>query len=441
MTNQKDILYPLARDGNGRAVHIQEAPKGHWYQCFGCSAPMVTRQGTKRQWHFAHKPPFERCADPDKALHDTAKTVIMQGFSDAVKQQGEYLLGCPCKECGKRVSRNSAIPGASIEAEKTLVAGTRSDLVVNQPGRPSVIIEIVVTHDLEPETRESYEAAEVPVLKIRPAWDTVVDLGSGIITGDTLNVPPVLCAACRDAAERQRKQREGAKKHADSRLQRLNERKRSDPVKLPFSPWTHDKFGRPMFPHIRRRVYNNAIILTEMGFTQTKDKPWLFLYRPPGGGVVFANFGSTEEVPIWEDTAALMRWKLDSHSEEEKAALVEGVLTRCRRAGADVRVSFYNRSFDQQEDPMEINPTETVDRSVLSKLLAESDRTFPEVQREVEQFREAAREAERVQVEREQAERAEEARQRQEERVNRNRATQEQWDKLNEWFRERSSSN
>ena len=83
MTNQTNILYPLARDENGRAVNIREALKWHSYQCFGCFAPMVTRQGTKRQWHFAHKPPFERCLDPDKALHDTAKTLIMQGFSDA----------------------------------------------------------------------------------------------------------------------------------------------------------------------------------------------------------------------------------------------------------------------------------------------------------------------------------------------------------------------
>ena len=199
---------------------------------------MVTRQGTKRQWHFAHKPPFERCTDPDKTLHETATTVIIQGFSDALKRQGEYLLACPCEECGSRVSRNIAIPGASIEAEKTLVAGTGSDLVVNQPGKASVIVEIVVTHDLEPETRESYVESGVPVLKVRPNWDMVVELGSRIITDDTLNVPPVLCAACRDAAERQRKQREGALKHADSMLQRLSERKRPNPAKLPFRPWT-----------------------------------------------------------------------------------------------------------------------------------------------------------------------------------------------------------
>ena len=294
--------------------------------------------------------------------------LIIWGFSDALKQQTEYLLGCPCVECGKSVSRNIAIPGASIASENALVPGTRSDLVVTQPGKASVIVEIVVTHDLEPETRESYQQAGIPVLKVRPVWDTVLELGSRIITDDTLNVPPVLCATCRDAAERQRKQREGALKHADSMLQRLSERKRPNPAKLPFRPWTHDKFGRPMFPHIRRRVYANAIILCESGFTQTKDKPWLFLYRLPCGGVVFANFGSTEEVPIWEDTAALIHWKLNDYSEAKESALVAGVLNRCRRVGSDMRLSFYNRSFDQQEDFIEIDPTEHVDRSVDSSI-------------------------------------------------------------------------
>ena len=150
MTTQTNILYPVARSDSGRAVHIEEASKGRPYECFGCSAPMVAKQGGKRRWHFAHKPPFERCADPDKALHDTAKALIMQGFSGALARQGAYRLGCPCEECGRLVSRNIAVPGANVEAERSVVAGTRSDLVVNQPDRGPVIIEVVVTHDLEP---------------------------------------------------------------------------------------------------------------------------------------------------------------------------------------------------------------------------------------------------------------------------------------------------
>ena len=393
MTIQANIRYPFARGESNRAVHVREALKGHPYQCFGCSAPMVARQGSVRQWHFAHKPPFDRCADPDKALHDTAMALIVQGFSDALERRGEYHLGCPCEECGRAVSGNAALPGTCVEAEKTIVPGTRSDLVVNRPDRGPVVIEVVVTHDLEPESRESYEESGVPVLKVRPTWDTLVQLAAAVNTDDTLNIPRIVCATCKNAAERKRRE-------VESLLKRLNERRRSTVTKLPFRPWTHDKFNRPMFSRIRQRVYANAIILTELGFTQAKNKPWLFLYRLPGGGAVFANFGATEEVAIWEDPAALIHWKLDRYSEEMKSAVVEGVLARCRAAGADVRVSFYDRMFDEEVGPGETNPTGSVDGKVLNKLLAQAERTFSEKEQQLAKAREAARVAEHAEIKR-----------------------------------------
>ena len=349
MPTQTKILYPLARSKTGEAAHIREALKGRPYQCFGCSAPMVARQGAKRQWHFAHKPPFERCADPDKALHDSATAMIIRGFRDALDQQREYRLGCPCGECGRNVSRNVAVPGASIEAERSIVAGTRSDVVIGQVDRGPVVIEIVVTHELEPEAREAYKESGIPVLKVRPTWETLFQLESEVITGDALNIPPVRCSECKNAEQRHRREQDRIRRRADSMLRRMNERRPADPGSPPFRPWIHDKFGRPILPHIRRRVYVNAMILTELGFVQAQKSPWVFVFRL-SGGAVFANFGSTEEVAIWEDTSALIHWKLDWLGEEMESELVRGVLARCRAAGAEVRVSFYNLMFDHQDD-------------------------------------------------------------------------------------------
>ena len=438
MRTHTDILYPLARSKAGRAEHVREAVKGHPYECFGCSAPMVARQGAKRQWHFAHKPPFERCADPDKALHDAAMAMIVRGFHDALGQQNEYHLGCPCDRCGRAVSRNIAVPGASVETEKGIVAGTRSDLVFGQTGKAPVVIEVVVTHDLEPEAHEAYTQSGIPVLKVRPTWDTLVELEFSVITGDTLNVPLVQCAACRNAEELRRREAEKIRGRVDSMLKRMNQRQQPAPAKPTFRPWTHDKFGRPMFPNTRQKVYTNAIILTELGFVQAERKPWLFFSQLPGG-VVFANFGSTEEVAIWENPAALIHWKLDRYSVELESAVVEGVLARCRAAGADVRVSFYDRMLDQQEDVARTSPTDSVDRTVLNVLLAESARSFPEVEQRIVQGREAAKEAEHANALREQVAQAEAKRQRQEAADSRNRAEQEQWAQLNEWIKERSS--
>ena len=438
MTTLTNILYPLARGKTGRAVHIREALKGHPYECFGCSAPMVARQGAKRQWHFAHKPPFERCADPDKALHDTATAMIMGGFNGARDRRSEYCLGCPCEECGRTVSRNIAVPGASVETERSIVAGTRSDLVIGQADRGPIAIEVVVTHDLEPEAHEAYKESGIPVLKVRPTWDTVAQLESEIITSDTLNVPPVRCSECKNAEQLNRREQGRMRRRADSMLRRMNERRPTAPGSLPFRPWTHDKFSRPMFSDIRRRVYVNAIILTELGFVQAQKSPWLFVFRI-SSSVVFANFGSTDEVAIWEDTSALIHWKLDRHNEEMESELVNRVLARCRAAGAEVRLSFYNLMFDQQEDIGEVDLLADTNGAVLNKLLAEAARIYPETERQLTQAREAASEAERASLARQEAEEAEASRLRQRDSDSRKRAERGQWAEFNEWFKRRSS--
>ena len=169
--------------------------------------------------------------------------------------------------------------------------------------------------------------------------------------------------------------------------------------------------------------------LTQLGFVQAQRKPWLSLFRLPGG-VFFANFGSTEEVAIWEDPAALVHWKLDRYSGEMESALVEGVLARCRAAGAEVRVSFYNRMFDGQENPAGNSLTDGVDRTVLNRLLAEAARSFPEAERRLAQGREATKKAEQVAQ-------AEAERRRQEAAEDRKRAQLKDWDSFDEWFRSR----
>ena len=402
MTAEPSILYPLARDeSDGRIVPVREAINGRPYQCIGCFQSMMAKRGKVRAWHFAHKPPFDRC-DPDNALHETAKAVIVKGFNDALESQGEYHFGCPCVECESPLSRNLAVQGTAIELEAAIVEGTRSDLAVTSASGCKVIVEVVVTHDLETETRERYRESGIPVLKIRPTWDTLAELSSAVIASNGINVSLARCRTCKGEAERKSQMAEKARRRADLSLAGLNERKPSKLTELPFRPWTHDKFDRPMFPHIRKQVYANAIILTELGFRQAKGKSWLFLYQIPGEGVVFANFGSTEEVAIWENTSALVHWKLNKSSDEMgevffagevalESALIEGLLTKLRAAGARVRISFYAGCFDNSEGLFGVNPTERVNRQILSKLLAAADQIFLREQQRVEKPRQSMR--------------------------------------------------
>ena len=137
---------------------------------------MVIRRGRIRRPHFAHRAGFVQC-EKDNTLHEAAKAFICQGFRHAITTGAEYQVKYPCKQCETPISVNVASEGAKIASEKTVVKGTRSDLVVFRPdGSPRVILEIVVTHDLEDDTKQRYEETNYPVVTVKPSWDTLRDL-------------------------------------------------------------------------------------------------------------------------------------------------------------------------------------------------------------------------------------------------------------------------
>ena len=74
----------------------------------------------------------------------------------------------------------------------------------------------------------------------------------------------------------------------------------------------------------------------------------------------------------------MVHWKLDKLSDELKSLLITELLDRCRKEGAEVRVSFYNRSYDQRDDNGGNDPTRKVNREVLHKLLTEAERVLRE---------------------------------------------------------------
>ena len=294
-------------------MSIQDAESGVTYRCFGCEAPMMAKRGQQRAWHFAHKPPTSGCADPDRALHETAKALVVQGLTDAQANGTEYRVGFACRVCAKALLWNIARPDTSIAVERSVVEGTRSDIVIDRGPKGPLIVEVVVTHDIEEPTRARYEGSGIPVFMVKPEWDTVAELEWAANAADVINVSAVRCRECQDTVDRALKERSAARTWAVSMLSGL----RSAPSGPAGSAtpqirlWQRDKFGREMYPRVRQEVHRNAAILHRMGFVQSGAKPWLFRFQLPNGcGVVFANFGSTEEVPLWADPSALIHWQL-----------------------------------------------------------------------------------------------------------------------------------
>ena len=296
-----ELQYPVAYVHPYEAVDIKAARRGRPHFCFGCHSEMVIRQGCINRWHFAHKAGFVQC-EKDNTLHEAAQAFICQSFLHAVTTGGKYHVGYPCERCKTPISVNVAVEGASIASERIVVKGTRSDLAVFQPdGSLRVIIEIFVTHDLESDTKQRYEAANYPVVTVEPSWDTFRDLRQAAVGSRILNVTNKhrYCGDCREAQQKKRaaprrsqqkkraarawaSETQPGKMHREYKAARslarsLVEGIRPQPGSIP--PLTCIP---PLNRHPRDQVMASAQKLAGLGFQQQTPRPTLFLYQAAG---------------------------------------------------------------------------------------------------------------------------------------------------------------
>ena len=149
---------------------------------------MIPKMGDKNTYHFAHK--TDAVCAPNNALHETAKAYIIKQFRDVSRIGTDYTMSIPCSECRRQVTEyNLTASGASKKPETSVIEETRSDLVVfwNDGATLRTIIEVVVTHELESNTRDAYLKSGVPVIIVRSSWSDLSRIRN------TLNV---VCKAC-----------------------------------------------------------------------------------------------------------------------------------------------------------------------------------------------------------------------------------------------------
>lgn len=98
--------YSYARDKKGCIIHIDDAKRGEEYYCLQCGNPMITKQGEKRKWHFAHKGNLGGC-NHETYLHTTAKELIRKFFEKAPHFYISFRRKaiCSVEECPLGVSR------------------------------------------------------------------------------------------------------------------------------------------------------------------------------------------------------------------------------------------------------------------------------------------------------------------------------------------------
>ncbi len=187
------ILYEYALDAYGRPRHIKSSDYTPPYKCGDCSRELIAKQGRIRQWHYAHKANVI-CTpkpDPDNALHRYAQEIIVDAFNRCKADGTEYILGMKCSgfqtaTCDECFAINIALPETEIRKEVSVVPHTRSDLALFKFNDSTVILEVVNTHPIDPDTKERYLQSKIPVYIRTLTWDTLHELSSEFIADDCL---------------------------------------------------------------------------------------------------------------------------------------------------------------------------------------------------------------------------------------------------------------
>lgn len=196
-----------------------------------------------------------------------------------------------------------------------------------------LVVEIVVTHEMELSAIRAYQSDKIPVMILRPTWENVEDLYQRVRADDVLNIEP-FCKPCKNARQAEQARREKIESKAElayqTQMDAIREMCNTDKTGVSFAAWHRDKFQRPMYRPVKDSVHASAQRLTNKGWEQRNPKkPWLFQYDLPFT-TAYADFGGTEEVPIYEDPVALVYVFASRHKPQGFQVLPEDFLALMR---------------------------------------------------------------------------------------------------------------
>ena len=214
MTLERLIKVPVGRAQDGAVVPIAQWQRGQAVWCFQCECELVGKlpqNGISPTPHFAHK--VEASCNGEGVVHKATKAAIAQAHASGVLRS----LVWSCPSCaGRGWQRTPLAVIAALCQERAPCEGVRSDLLgVDAEDAPRLAIEVVDTHDLEPETLARYEAINLDVFSIKTSEQLVGALVRGAVTELPVEhrsgiVDATRCQACQQilrearARERQR---------------------------------------------------------------------------------------------------------------------------------------------------------------------------------------------------------------------------------------------
>lgn len=167
----------VARDTDGRLVHIKDATRGRRYTCLECREPLILKQGQKLAWHYAHHSD-SNCSAKRLGYSETLQHLLGKEYVKAfVERRDEVVVETRCARCGKE-ERLRLEGRVEVEWGLGWTAGRRpgegekrADCAVFPPnGDQPVLVEIVHSHATD--DRPGYTWVELA------AADVVASLGN-----------------------------------------------------------------------------------------------------------------------------------------------------------------------------------------------------------------------------------------------------------------------
>ena len=383
MAQTAEIRYPVAFNDLGVLAKIEDAPRqrGLRYSCVHCSDQMsAVVRVIQRKPHFRHTKSV--VCDPDLVLHSTAIEIIRDAHNTAQSTNSPYLLTRPCKRnsdydvkgCPNNATEINLADGWQSKTEKSIVEGTRSDLIFSHNDGRQTIIEVVNTHSMEQETETAYRKSGIPVVVVRIERETVNRLWKGVHTRESRNFTSDECDECESERLKTEAVLERRRAIVDGELAKMKRQRYSRHKFQPFyeaRPKVFSDKPTPIFIKTQRKVFANAIILTELGFEQSKKTPYIFykIIRRTPYVTLYADLGGSTVTPIYEDTAARLYTSLEFEGPLEdpdmNTYIVQKFGERLEKEGVQVRF----RSID-------VNPVSRVNPEILNRMLQHRERVM-----------------------------------------------------------------
>jgi len=180
------MVLSFAVDQAGQMVSIRDAENGLNCKCICpvCHGPLIARQGSVREWHFAHDSGVECDNAVETALHLAAKQLFINAGGMMVPSAyASREIDIPGIDTvhGEAVRPAERVEFLSIEMEKN-IGHLRPDILA-YTGSSMLIVEVAVTHFVGDEKNAALQAGGIPTVEIDLAsyhrtewtWDSLYE--------------------------------------------------------------------------------------------------------------------------------------------------------------------------------------------------------------------------------------------------------------------------